>query len=97
MNPQVRHRYLLRARVMKAMAHPVRLLLVDELSKQERCVRELTAMAGQDISTVSKHLAVLKKTGIVADEKRGAQVFYTLRCRCATRFFTCVEDVLNSR
>jgi ArsR family transcriptional regulator len=84
-----------RARVMKALAHPSRLFIVDELSRGERCVCELTDMIGADVSTVSKHLALLKKAGVVLDEKRGQQVFYRLRVPCILNFFGCVEAVLD--
>jgi ArsR family transcriptional regulator len=83
-----------RARVVKAMAHPTRLFIVEELSKGERCVCDLTAMVGSDMSTVSKHLAILRNAGIVQDHKRGNQVFYALRCPCILDFFGCVESVL---
>jgi DNA-binding transcriptional ArsR family regulator len=82
-----------RARIIKAMAHPSRLFIVDELSRGERCVCELTDMIGADISTVSKHLALLKKAGIVADRKEGLQVYYRLKTPCILRFFECVESV----
>ena len=85
-----------RARIIKSMAHPTRLFIVEELSKGERCVCELTAMIGADMSTVSKHLAILRSAGVVADEKRGSQVYYTLRCPCVLAFFSCVESVLKS-
>jgi len=85
-----------RAQIMKALAHPTRLFVVDELSKGERCVCDLTDMIGADISTVSKHLSVLKQAGIVADEKRGVQVWYRLRVPCILNFFGCVEDVLKA-
>jgi len=78
------------------MAHPSRLFIVDELSRQERCVHELTEMVGADVSTVSKHLSVLKNAGIVEDEKRGAQVYYSLRVPCVLNFFSCVESVMKS-
>ena len=84
-----------RARVMKALAHPTRLFLVEELSQGERCVRELTEMVGADVSTVSKHLAVLRGAGLVLDDKRGAQVFYRLRVPCVLNFFGCIEPVLE--
>ena len=84
-----------RAGVMKALAHPSRLFIVDELSRGERCVCELTEMVGADVSTVSKHLSVLKRAGIVLDDKRGAQVFYRLRVPCILNFFGCVEAVLD--
>ncbi len=90
-------RYEARARILKAMAHPTRLFIVDELSRKERCVRELRDMIGGDISTVSKHLALLKGTGIIKDEKRGSQVYYKLHCSCAMDFFTCVESVLKTQ
>ena len=86
-----------RAWVLKAMAHPTRLFIIEELEKEERCVCDLTAMIGVDISTVSKHLSVLKQAGIVLDDKRGNQVFYRLRVPCILNFFGCVESVLENR
>lgn len=84
-----------RAEIVKALAHPTRLFIVDELSKGERCVCELREEIGADLSTVSKHLSVLKGAGIVEDDKRGLQVFYRLRVPCILNFFGCVENVLQ--
>ncbi len=84
-----------RAKVMKALAHPSRLFIVEELSRGERCVCELTEMIGADVSTVSKHLAVLREAGLVLDERRGVQIFYRLRVPCILNFFGCVEAVLE--
>ena len=72
MNPRDKARYEARAHVIKAMAHPTRLFIVEELSRCERCVCELTEMIGADISTVSKHLSVLRNAGIVRDENTAA-------------------------
>jgi DNA-binding transcriptional ArsR family regulator len=85
-----------RARIIKALAHPTRLFIVDQLSRGERCVCELTEMIEADVSTVSKHLSVLKSVGIVTDEKRGTQVYYKLKVPCVLNFFSCVESVLNT-
>lgn len=84
-----------RARVMKALAHPSRLFIIDELSRGERCVCELTQMIGADVSTVSKHLSLLKRSGLVLDDRRGQQIFYRLRVPCILNFFGCVEAVLE--
>jgi DNA-binding transcriptional ArsR family regulator len=89
--------YESRAAILKALAHPTRLFLVDELAKGERCVCELTEMVGADISTVSKHLSVLKNAGIVRDEKRGLQVFYSLETPCVLNFFSCCETVMRGK
>lgn len=89
-------RFEIRARVVKALAHPTRLFIVDELSRAgERCVCELTEMVGADVSTVSKHLALLKAAGIVQDEKRGSQVYYRLAVRCIAELFGCIESVVR--
>jgi DNA-binding transcriptional ArsR family regulator len=89
-------KYEARVQIVKAMAHPSRMLIVDELSRSgERCVCELTEMVGADISTVSKHLAVLKNAGIIGDEKRGNQVFYSLKVPCIMDFFRCIETVIE--
>ena len=96
MNPKTKSRYQARAKIIKAMSHPTRLFIVDELSKGQRCVWDLTEMIGNDISTVSKHLSILKNAGIVSDERRGLHVFYSLRLPCVLKFFSCVESVLKS-
>jgi ArsR family transcriptional regulator len=89
-------RYETRAKIMKALAHPTRLFVVDQLARQEYCVNELTSMIGCDMSTVSKHLTILREAGIVRDEKRGACIYYTLRCPCILNFFTCTDRVMKS-
>jgi len=88
--------YEARAKIIKAMAHPTRLFIVDELSRHKKCVCELTEMIGADTSTVSKHLSVLKSAGIISDEKRGSQVYYSLRVPCVLNFFGCVESVMKT-
>ena len=96
MDAKAQARYEARARIIKAMAHPARLFIVDELSKNgERCVCDLTEMIGTDMSTVSRHLSQLKEAGIVEVEKRGQMVFYRLRVKCILNFFDCVESVIK--
>lgn len=84
-----------RSMVFKSLAHPSRLMIIDELSHGERCVCDLTELVGHDISTVSKHLNLLKKSGLVEDEKRGKQVYYRLKVPCILNFFYCIESVVR--
>ena len=91
-----RRAYEERAKIIKALAHPSRLMMVDALMDGERCVCELRELVGSDISTVSKHLALMKEAGIVDDRKAGQQVFYSLRVPCIVSFFGCVEAVMKS-
>ena len=80
-----------KAKIFKALGHPTRLFIVEELARGERCVCELVSMVGADFSTVSKHLLVLKEAGVLEDEKRGQQVIYSLRVPCLLKFLSCVE------
>lgn len=96
MDAKTQARYDARARIIKALAHPTRLFVVEELAQGERCVCELQAMIGADISTVSKHLSILKNAGLVDIDKRGTQIFYRLRVPCILKFMSCVESVLEA-
>lgn len=95
MNRQERAALAAKTKVLKALAHPARLWMVERLEGGERCVCELVEGLGLDFSTVSKHLLVLKNAGVVTDDKRGKQVFYALRCPCVLTFMHCVEAVIK--
>ena len=97
MNDKRRARCETRSHVLKALAHPIRLFIIEQLAEKSYCVRELTEMVGLDVSTVSKHLSILKNAGLVNVEKKGKQVFYSLRMRCVLNFLDCVEAVLKEQ
>ncbi len=97
MDSKTQARYEARARILKALAHPSRLCIVDRLSREECSVAQLTQAVGADMSTVSKHLSLLKSAGLVLDDKRGNQVFYRLAAPCVLDFFSCIESVLQSQ
>jgi DNA-binding transcriptional ArsR family regulator len=90
MNKSIKEKYQTQSEVFKALSHPTRLFIVDELSKGERCVCDLTDMIGADISTVSKHLKILKYAGIISNDKRGLKVFYSLTMPCIDNFLNCI-------
>jgi len=82
-----------RVAVLKALAHPTRLLLTERLMQGELCVGELRDLVGDDVSTVSKHLLILRHAGVVACQKRGLNVYYRLACECFSDFLQCVDQV----
>ena len=80
----------------KALSHKTRLEIIDILvEKGDKCVCELTELLNVSQSTVSKHLKVLKESGIVDAEKEGLNVTYTLRTPCVKRFFSCIDQILH--
>jgi ArsR family transcriptional regulator len=90
-----RERYEARAAVAKALAHPTRLLLLDALGEGELCVCELNQLVTADQSTVSKHLAILKQAGLVAERKEGPKTFYRPTVCCLKGVWECIESVLK--
>jgi DNA-binding transcriptional ArsR family regulator len=84
-------------RVLKALAHRSRLQIVQFIGRGEACVSDLQKIVGSDMSTVSKHLAVLKNAGVVEDRKVGLQVFYRLRISCMSDFIHCIGAVITGQ
>ena len=64
-------RFSQQVKIFKALAHETRMLVVDELSRGERCVCELTGLVGVDISTMSKHLSVFARSWHCRIRKKG--------------------------
>lgn len=92
-----RNAFAKQATMLKALANESRLLIVDRLSRGECSVGELRELVGSDLSTVSKHLALLRAHGIVADRRQGTTVYYRLITPCVSNFFTCANHVLKER
>jgi ArsR family transcriptional regulator len=87
-------KYEARAEILKAMAHPGRLKMLDALGEGERCVSDLQALVGSDLSTISRHLSVMRAAGLLSSRKRGNQVYYALRVPCVLKTFRCIDAVL---
>jgi DNA-binding transcriptional ArsR family regulator len=68
-----------KAAFFRALAHPVRIRILEVLSKGEMSVQELQEILGVDQPVVSQQLAVLRSTNIVSGRKEGVSVRYTLR------------------
>ena len=95
MTEHERRRVEARAQILKAVAHPSRLFIVEKLAERSHCVCELTDMIGADTSTVSKHLSILRNAGIISHRKDGTTVHYSLVAPCLLRFLGCVEQVVE--
>lgn len=85
----------LHANILKALAHPVRVLIVETLSKGDRCVCELNRLADIDQSNISRHLAILKHAGIVMDRRSGMKVFFHLQTPCILNALKCAVEVMK--
>ena len=97
MKDRERKRYELQAEVLKALAHPIRLAIIQFLSREEKCVCDIVEYVGTSQSNISKHLSIMKRAGILSDRKEGLSVYYRLNMRCALNFFQCVRDIMESQ
>ena len=86
----------IRSSVIKALAHPVRLIIVDLLKDGEKRFWEIKKAFGADKSTISKHLSVLKAAGIVSSRRHGGDMIYRLEVPCIVDFFACVTAVIEN-
>lgn len=62
--------------MLKALAHPTRLKILEKLQDGPCCVCKIIPYVGGEQSNVSHHLAILKRAGIVRDKKKGKEVWY---------------------
>lgn len=85
----------LKARVLKALAHPVRLIVVDLLKDGELSFSELKERFPYDKSTISKHLSILKEVGVISSRRQGMDTYYRLEIPCALDFLECATKVLE--
>jgi DNA-binding transcriptional ArsR family regulator len=66
----------IQAAVFSALAHPLRLKILEKLREGPCCVCNIIPYVGGEQSNVSHHLAILRKANIVRSEKRGLEVWY---------------------
>ena len=84
-----------RARVMKALASPVRLKIVDELSRGERCICELQPLFPRNKSTLSRHVAELRNVGIIGERREGVRIYLRLLTPCVLTMLDCPMKVIQ--
>ena len=83
----------IRAKALKALAHPMRILIVDALRDGDLCVNEITALGSINQSNVSRHLFTLNKAGIVSDRRVKNRVIYKLEAPAALATLDPAADV----
>ena len=85
------------AEIAKAIAHPLRIAVVNFLKDGEQCVCDIAEHIGSERSNVSRHLSVMSNAGLLEYRKEGLKVIYRLKCACIVDFFSCVSRVLKQQ
>ena len=97
MNKEIEKEFLEKAELFKALAHPTRLFIIDAVKDKSMPVKELSEIVGVDISTMSKHLDILKKHKIIEGEKVKNFIYYRLAIPCVLSFMSCAIKVIEKK
>ena len=89
--------YELKAKILHAVAHPIRLAVVEYLKDGEQCVCDIAQHIGAQRSNVSRHLAVMVQAGVLDYRKDGLRMMYSLKTPCVVDFLSCVSSVLREQ
>jgi ArsR family transcriptional regulator len=85
-----------KAEFFKALAHPLRIAVLDTLRKGEMGVNELCALLKVEQSTLSQQLAVLRSRNIVAGRKEGLNVYYSVRDKAVFKLLDVAKEIFNN-
>jgi len=85
-----------RAKVMKALGHPLRLLLLDALQRGDLCLCELHPLFKVRQPTLSRHLSVLKQAGLVTERRAGTRVILHLAIVTLDNAANCAMEVVQA-
>lgn len=85
----------LRAEILKALAQPTRLKIIDFLRDGERCVCEIFPAIGEEQSNTSRHLNLMLSAGVLARRKDGLKIYYAIKHPEIGAVLAAVTDVVK--
>jgi len=85
------------AEIARAIAHPLRIAIINFLKDGEQCVCDIAEHVGSERSNVSRHLSVMANAGLLEYRKDGLKVIYKLKFTCIVDFFSCVSRFLKQQ
>ena len=89
--------FKIKADFLKALAHPVRLALIERLKDREASVGQLVSALRVEQSGISKHLAILRLAGILSTRQAGVTVFYSVKDRGIFKVLRPIAEILRKR
>ena len=85
-----------KADFFKALAHPLRIRILEVLTEGEKSVNELQSILNSEGSAVSQQLAVLRNKNIVFGKKEGTSVFYSLKDPMIKELLVVTKKIFNN-
>jgi ArsR family transcriptional regulator len=87
----------MKAQIIQAAGHPIRLAIIDFLSNGEKCVCDIVENVQAQRSNVSRHLSSMVKAGVLENRKDGLKMMYSIKTPCILKFLGCVEDAVKEQ
>ena len=87
----------MKADLFRALAHPVRIRILELLAARERTVQDLQDALALDQPAVSQHLAALRTRRLVTSRKEGTQAYYALSSPLVTELLKVSREFLGDR
>jgi len=87
----------LQVEIIKAIAHPLRIAIVEFLKDGPQCVCDIAEYIGSERSNVSRHLSVMVSAGVLESRKEGLKVIYKLKTPCILDFLSCIIACLKQQ
>ncbi|MEQ6391140.1 metalloregulator ArsR/SmtB family transcription factor [Bacillaceae bacterium S4-13-58] len=85
-----------KAEFFKALAHPLRIKILELLADGDKSVNEIQSLAGSEGSAVSQQLTILRSKNIVSGTKEGNRVIYTLRDPMIIDLLSVARQIFNN-
>jgi len=89
--------FKVKADMLKSLAHPSRLAILEYLKKKEASVGEMAAGLGIEQSGLSKHLSILKQSGILNSRQEKVTVFYSVRDKDIFLVLRTISEILMKK
>lgn len=89
--------YEKQADIAKAIAHPVRVAVLEYVKDGEQCVCDIAEAVGTERSNLSKHLAIMVNAGVLQSRKEGLKVMYCIKTPCVLKFLDCIKECLKEQ
>ena len=89
--------YLIKAAFLKALAHPLRLRILEILCRGESSVGQFAQLLSVDQPTVSRHLGILKQGGLVVSRQEGVSVLYKIQNEDMAQFLQKLTELLRRK
>ncbi len=87
--------FKIKADFLKSLAHPTRLAIVEQLKDGERSVGQMVRALGLEQSGLSKHLSLLRQSGVLVSRQEKVTVYYSLRDRDIFKILRPIADILR--